>query len=59
MRKGAESFAGLSAFAVPAVVLFVLVSGNTWGFGALVGLFFVLQFCNRLDARSIREGSPR
>jgi|GEM_PF-6839142 len=59
MRKGAESFTGLSAIAVPAVILFVAVSSNGWGLLTFGGLFFVLQYCNRLDARSIREGSRR
>jgi len=56
MRRGAKSFAGFSAFAVPAILLFVFVTGNGAGLLALVGLFFVLSYCNRLDRRSIREG---
>ncbi len=56
MRKGAKSFAGLSAFAIPAILLFVLITGKLGGLIAFAGLFFVLMFTNRLDARSIREG---
>ncbi len=52
MRKGAQSFVGFSAFTVPAIVVFVLITGIASGGIALLGLFFVLQFANNLDRRS-------
>lgn len=51
MRKGGKSFSQFAAFAIPAVVGFVFLTGIQSGFGALLGIFFVLQFANNLDRR--------
>ena len=59
MRKGSESFTGYAPFALFGILGFVLLTGTGAGLIALLGVFFTMQFANRLDARSIREGRPR
>jgi hypothetical protein len=55
MRPGAKSFVSFSAFVIPSCFVAAAVSGSSGPVLALVGLFFVLQFCNRLDADTIRR----
>jgi hypothetical protein len=51
MRKGSNSFVGFAAFTVPAVLGFAALSGSAVPLIGMLGIFFVLQFANRLDRR--------
>lgn len=55
MRTGARSFATYSAFVIPSVILAAMVIGSPNVLWGLAGLFFVLKFCNQLDATTIRN----
>lgn len=59
MRKGSQSFTGYAPFAIAGIVGFSLITGTGIGLLALLGVFFTMQYSNRLDARSIREGKSR
>lgn len=59
MRKGSKSFAQFSPWAIFGVVGFAAVTGSLMPLIGLLGVFFTMQYCNRLDRRSIREGSKR
>ena len=52
MRKGAQSFVTYAAYVVPAIVGVAWISGSPSILLVLLGVFFVLQFANRLDRRS-------
>jgi hypothetical protein len=56
MRKGSKSFVGFAAFTIPAVLVFAFLTGGKSVLFGLLGIFFVLQFANRLDNRS-QKGS--
>lgn len=56
MRKGSKSFVGFAAFTIPAVIAFTFLTGGKSVLFGLLGIFFVLQFANRLDGRS-QKGS--
>ena len=49
MKRGAKSCAEFSAFTIPAVVGFALLTGSGWILIGLLGSFVVLQCANRLD----------
>ncbi len=51
-KKGAKSFIEFSAFTVPAIVGFALLTGVWTSLLGLLGVFFVLQFANNLDRRT-------
>ena len=51
MRKGAKSFVEVSAFTIPAVVVFALLTGAKSALLALLGLFVVLSLANHLDRK--------
>lgn len=59
MRKGAQSFTGFAPFALFGIIGFSFITGSSMGLLALMGVFFTLQYCNRLDKRSIRENRAR
>ena len=52
MQKGAKSFVGFSAFTIPAIVGFALITGSKAALLGLLGVFFVLQCANNLDRRT-------
>lgn len=54
MQKGSTSFVGFSAFTIPAVLGFAILTGATQVLIGMLGIFFVLQFANRLDRKSQR-----
>lgn len=54
MRKGSKSFVGFAAFTIPAVIGFALLTGSVHVLLGLLGIFFVLQYANRLDRRPRR-----
>lgn len=57
MRAGSKTAAGFGSVFLPAIALFVLVTGNILGsLGGIGGLYLLLTYCNSLDRRDIDEG---
>lgn len=57
MRAGSKTAAGFGSVFLPAIALYVLVTGNVFGLlGGLAGYYLLLKVCNSLDNRDINEG---
>jgi len=69
MRTGEETFAGYASVTIPAVGLFMVVTGLIVpGIVCGVAIYFVSHFCNQLDqkdidseeaAAAVKAGQPR
>ena len=55
MRIGAASIVGTAIFVIPGLLIAAIGTGPSIFIGGFIALFIGLQFCNRLDARGIRE----
>ena len=56
MQDGAKSFVQFAAFIVPGSLIAAAFTGSLAPIVAIgIGLFFVLQFCNALDANSNKD----